>query len=134
MEGDDPLVHSMENLIVDKKPTEYEDPAIVRFVTKTNPIHSQNLNFSLQKTSLKPQPPGFYASAPESNRIPQDIWGAPTPPAPAAPIQPPPGFGGKINRFFARSDSRIVDFSPSWIWFCYFSTGTRRWIEILIID
>jgi len=30
MEGDDPLVHSMENLIVDKKPTEYEDPAIVR--------------------------------------------------------------------------------------------------------
>lgn len=74
MEGDDVLVHSMENLTVDKKPTEYEDPAIV----------------SLQKTSLKPQPPGFYASAPESNRIPQDIWGTP---APAAPIQPPPGFG-----------------------------------------
>ena len=43
MEGDDPLVHSMENLIVDKKPTEYEDPAIVRFVTKPNPIHARKL-------------------------------------------------------------------------------------------
>ena len=41
MEGDDALVHSMENLIVDKKPTEYEDPAIVRFVTNPNPIHTQ---------------------------------------------------------------------------------------------
>ena len=43
MEGDDPLVHSMENLIVDKKPTEYEDPAIVRFVTKPNPIYARKL-------------------------------------------------------------------------------------------
>ena len=48
MEGDDPLVHSMENLIVDKKPTEYEVPAIVRFVTKPNPIHTQNI-FSAYK-------------------------------------------------------------------------------------
>ena len=43
MEGDDALVHSMENLIVDKKPTEYEDPAIVRFAIRTDPIHGQNL-------------------------------------------------------------------------------------------
>ena len=123
MEGDDALVHSMENLIVDKKPTEYEDPAIVRFATKPNPNHFQNNYFSLQKTSLKPQPPGFYASAPESNRIPQDIWGAPTPPAPAAPIQPPPGFGGKITDF--RLIVIFVVFSTSWIWFRYFSTRTR---------
>ena len=35
MEGDqtDALVQSIENLVVDKKPTEYEDPAIVRFGT-----------------------------------------------------------------------------------------------------
>ena len=45
MEGDDALVHSMENLIVDKKPTEYEDPAIVRFVIRTDPIHGQNIRF-----------------------------------------------------------------------------------------
>ena len=36
MEGDDALVHSMENLIVDKKPTEYEDPAIVRFAIRSS--------------------------------------------------------------------------------------------------
>ena len=107
MEGDDALVHSMENLIVDKKPTEYEDPAIVRFVTKSNLVQVEIIYFSLQKTSLKPQPPGFYASAPESNRIPQDIWGAPTPPAPAAPIQPPPGFGGKTTKLSPRGFSRI---------------------------
>ena len=100
--------------------------------TNPNPIHIQNTFFSLQKTSLKPQPPGFYASASESNRIPQDIWGAPTPPAPAAPIQPPPGFGGKISNYF--SLGKITNLSPSWIWFCYFSTRTRRWFEILIID
>ena len=71
---------------------------------------SNGIYFSLQKTSLKPQPPGFYASAPESNRIPQDIWGAPTPPAPAAPIQPPPGFGGKINLFSRSTIFREVRF------------------------
>jgi len=77
------LVQSIESLVVDDdKTTEYDDPAIVSLQTAT-------------PNKLSRSQGGWPTLTGPAPSIPQDIWGTPQlpTPQPAAPIQPPPGFG-----------------------------------------